>query len=446
MVRARETVRFSGMSMCNNKIIKNASWIVGCKIAQSALSFVVTMLTARFLGPSNYGLVSYAASLVAFVTPIAQLGLGSIQVQELVNDEENEGRIIGTTLLLNILSATLCVVGIISFSIIVNSTEFETILVCALYSIILFFQGAELLQYWFQTRYISKYYAVISLIAFAIVTVYRVVLLISGCSIYYFAVANAIDYIIITIALLFVYHRLGGQKLKFSFLVAKKLLRKSKHYIVSEMMVAIFSQTDRIMLKMMLNESATGIYSAAMACGSMANFVYSAIISSFRPTIFSEYKVSEQRFNSRIQQLYSLVIYLSLTVCLFVTFFAKPIIYVVYGAEYIEAVLPLQVCVWYSVFSYLGVVRNIWVLAKGKQKYLWIINFSGAIGNIALNYILIPIYGVLGAAIASLVTQVLSNVIVSAIIPEIRPSIGLMLRGINPMCCLSIIKKSESKK
>ena len=432
--------------MWNNRIFKNVSWIVGCKIAQSGLSFIVTMLTARFLGPSNYGLVSYAASLTAFVTPIAQLGLGNIQVQELVNNEKNEGENIGTTLILNILSAALCVVGIISFSFAMNNTEVETILVCALYSIILFFQGAELLQYWFQTKYISKYYAVTSLVAFAIVTAYRVVLLINRCNIYYFAVANAIDYIIITFTLLFIYCKLGGQKLKFSVVVARKLLRKSKYYIVSDMMVAIFSQTDRIMLKMLINEAATGIYSAAMACGSIANFVYSAIISSFRPTIFSDYKISEKQFNVRMQQLYSIVIYLSLTVCLSITIFAKPIIYVVYGSEYGEAVLPLQVCVWYSIFSYLGVVRNIWVLAKDKQKYLWIINFSGAIGNIALNYILIPICGVMGAAIASLFTQFLSNIIVSAIIPEIRPSISLMIHGLNPMCCLSIIKKSEEKK
>lgn len=429
--------------MLNNKIVQNASWIVGCKIAQSVLSFVVTMLTARYLGPSNYGLVSYAASLVAFVTPIAQLGLGNIQVQELVNDEENEGRILGTTLLLNIFSAILCVIGIVSFSFLANRSESETIIVCALYSIILFFQGAELLQYWFQTKYISKYYAITSLIAFAIVTAYRVVLLINGCNIYFFAVANAVDYAIITVALLFIYYKLGGQKLKFSVSIAKRLLRKSKHYIVADMMIAVFSQTDRIMLKMMLNESATGIYSAAMSCASMANFVYTAIVSSFRPAIFSEYKVSETRFNARMKQLYSLIVYLTVIVCLLVTVLAGPIIHVVYGSEYAEAILPLQICVWYSVFSYIGVVRNIWVLAKDKQKYLWIINLSGAVGNILLNYMMIPAYGVAGAAIASLLTQFLANIIVSSIIPGIRPSIGLLLRSLNPMHCISIIKKNE---
>ena len=73
-----------------NKVAKNASWIIGCRIGQAILSLVINMLTARYLGPSNYGLITYAASLVAFVLPIAQLGFNNILVQEIVNDPENE--------------------------------------------------------------------------------------------------------------------------------------------------------------------------------------------------------------------------------------------------------------------------------------------------------------------------------------------------------------------
>ena len=60
-------------------------------------------------------------------------------------------------------------------------------------------------------------------------------------------------------------------------------------------------------------------------------------------------------------------------------------------------------------FSYLGSVRNVWMLAENKQKYLWIINLSGALGNVILNLILIPIMGVNGAAVASLCTQIFAK-------------------------------------
>ena len=76
-----------------NKIFRNASWIIICRMAQSVFSLIITMLTARYLGPSNYGVISYAASVVAFVVPIMQLGFNNVLVQETVMNPDDEGKI-----------------------------------------------------------------------------------------------------------------------------------------------------------------------------------------------------------------------------------------------------------------------------------------------------------------------------------------------------------------
>ena len=70
--------------MIKNRVIKNASWIIACRVVQSILSFLIGMLTARYLGPANYGLINYASSVVAFVTPIMYLGLNAVLVQEII--------------------------------------------------------------------------------------------------------------------------------------------------------------------------------------------------------------------------------------------------------------------------------------------------------------------------------------------------------------------------
>ena len=427
--------------MFSNKILKNASWIICCKIAQSALSFLITVLTARYFGPSNYGLINYAAAVVAFVAPVAQLGLSNIQVQEIVDEPNKEGEIIGTTLSMSLISAVFCIIGVISFSAIANKSETDTIVVCALYSIILLFQSAELLQYWFQAKYLSKYSSITALIAFAIVTLYKIFLLATRKSIYFFAVSNAIDYVIITFALLAIYKKLGGKRLQFSVERAKKMFAKSKYYIVANMMIAIFSQTDRIMLKSMINDTATGLYSAAISCASVAGFVYAAIIDSYRPTIFINYKSSKTSFENSMVQLYAIIIYLSALYCIAVVVFAEPIIKIIYGNAFLDAVPPLRIAVWYSTFSYLGMARNVWILAEGRQRYLWIINLSGALGNILINYILIPIIGVSGAAVASLLTQFFANIVVSYIISDTRRSVVLMFRALNPKITYNLFKK-----
>ncbi len=426
--------------MNKNRVVKNASWIIGIQIVKSLLGLVISMLTARFLGPSNFGLINYAASIVAFVTPIMYLGLNGVLVQEIVNTPKKEGEILGTSVTMTFLSSLLCVIGVISFAAAVNRGERETVIVCALYSTLLIFQSLELLNYWFQAKLLSKYASGVALFAYAVISGYKIYLLAAHKSIYWFALSNALDYMIIVIGLFIVYKRLGGGRLRFNLSTARRLWGKSRYYIVSNMMIAIFAQTDRIMLKLMINDAATGYYSAAVACAGMTGFVFTAIIDSFRPLIFDDKKTDEIRYEKDMCRLYGIIIYLSLLQSLVITLFSGLIIKILYGAAYSASINALKLIVWYTTFSYLGSVRNIWILAENKQKYLWIINLSGALANVALNYILIPITGIMGAALASLVTQIFTNVIIGFIIRPIRYSNTLMLRALNPKEMTKAIK------
>lgn len=424
-----------------NRVLKNASWIVVCRIVQSLVGLVVGMLTARYLGPSNYGLISYAASIVAFVIPVMQLGFRNTLVQELVNQPEKEGTIMGTAILLNMIASIFCIIGVVTFVFFVNSGERDTIIVCALYSINLIFQALEMTQYWFQSKLISKYHSVTALIAYMVVAAYKIYLLVSGKSVYWFAVSQALDYMIISIVLIIIYRKLGGGGLRFSLSEGKRMFSVSKYYIVSSLMVTIFANTDSIMLKLMIDESATGFYTAAVTCAGMTGFVFGAIIDSARPSIFASLKRSREEFEKGMVQLYSVIIYMSLVQCVVISLFSGIIVHILYGAAYEAAIDPLRLVVWYTTFSYLGSVRNIWILAENNQKYLWMINLSGALLNVVLNFVMIPAMGVMGAALASVITQIFTNVLVGYIIKPIRHNNRLMLKGLDPRICLSLIRK-----
>ena len=83
--------------------------MIGSKIVQSLLGVIITMLTARYLGPSNYGLINYAASVVAFILPIGQLGLDAILVSEMIKHPQREGQTLGTAMLMSLASSVLCI-------------------------------------------------------------------------------------------------------------------------------------------------------------------------------------------------------------------------------------------------------------------------------------------------------------------------------------------------
>ena len=424
-----------------NKTLKNASWIIICRVVQAILALIISMITARYLGPSNFGLLNYAISVVAFVLPLMKLGISSILVQEFVVDPDHEGETLGTSLTLGFISALLCVGGVNAFACLTNAGETDTIIVCALYSTILVFQVFEFINYWFQRKLAAKYSSIIALIAYVVVSAYKVFLLVTNKSIYWFAIANTIDYLIIAIGLYFMYIKMGGQKLKFSWSKAKRLLSIGKYYVISDLRVVVFAQTDRIMLKMMMNNAATGYYSAAVTCAGMTQFVFGAIIDSMRPTIFEKKRESEEGYRLNLSRLFSVITYLSLIQSLFMTILAPIIIQLLYGPKFNDSIMALQIVVWYTTFSYLGSARNIWILAEKKQKYLWQINLFGALANILLNALLIPIIGVNGAAFASLITQFLTNVVTGFIFPPLRGVNKFLLKGFNPLFFIQNISR-----
>ena len=210
--------------MKQKQVFNNAKWIVICKILQSVMQLIIGMVSARFLGPSNYGLINYASSIVAFALPIMKLGLDAILVYELIESPDKEGEIMGTSLALNIFSSLLCMLGVFAFASITNFGQTETIVVCVLYSISVFFAALEMMQYWFQYKLMSKYSSIIALIAYVFVSAYKIFLLASSKSVYWFALSHSVEYGIIGILLILLYHAKGRQKFSVSLSRAKKML------------------------------------------------------------------------------------------------------------------------------------------------------------------------------------------------------------------------------
>ena len=165
------------MKLLSNNIFKNAGWLIGGKIAQSVLAFIIGILTARYLGPSNYGIIAYASSIVTFVVPIMNLGLNNVLVQEFTNHPDEEGKIVGTSICMSVISAVFCIIGLTAYTLCVDTGEPVTNIVVILYGIMLIAQAFELVQYWYQYKLLSKYMSIVSFIAYLIVSVYKFVLL-----------------------------------------------------------------------------------------------------------------------------------------------------------------------------------------------------------------------------------------------------------------------------
>lgn len=413
-----------------NKTVKNAGWLVGGKIVQMIINLFVGLLTARYLGPSNYGIINYAAAYTAFFSAICTLGINSVLVKEFIDNPGKEGKIIGTSLILRAISSFLSVIVIMCIVCVIDADEITTILVVALSSVGVIFNIFETINYWFQSKLQSKITAIISLIAYLVTAIYKVILLITNSSVIYFAFATSVDYICVAILLIFIYKKYNGGKLFFSWNYGKKLLAKSYHFIFPGLMVAIYGQVDKLMLKQMINESEIGYYSTAVSLCNIWCFILTAIIDSMYPCIMEANNQNENLFIKRNKQLYAIVFYISLFVSIIFTIFAEFIICIMYGDAYLPAAAPLRIITWYTAFSYLGVARNAWVVCKNKQNYLIYVYGSAAIANVVLNIVFIPIWGASGAAVASLLAQVLTTIVLPFFIKDLRENSKMMIEAI----------------
>lgn len=395
-------------------------WLVSGRILQMAIALVINMITARYLGVNNYGIINYVASYISFFTPICSLGLESIIIKELVDKPDRQGETIGTAMGMRIISSVFSMVAIMLFLFFIDKGNQVMLGVAFLQSIILIFNTADLFEFWYQSRLESKVSVTVRTIGYLITAVYKIAILGFQKSIYWFAFTNTLDMIIAFVLLRLVYKKSGGQKFGFNLKLGKKMLKISYNFIISGLMVAVYAQMDKIMLGQMLDTYTVGLYSVGIYICTLWNFIPEAMIASLRPGIMEAKKYDKNSYEKKLKQMYALIIWVSILYAVGVCLFSKYIILILYGKAYLGARIPLMIAVWYCGFSLTGSAREVWIICEGKQKYSKWFALIGALTNLILNYLLIPRIGMFGAAIATLVTQIMTGFIVTLLFKDTR--------------------------
>lgn len=413
-----------------NKMLVNVSWLMAGKVIHMILGFLLSLITARYLGPGNYGLINYASAYTTFFTSLCTLGISSIIVKNMIDKPEEEGESLGTTIVLRLIASFLSIGVIAGIVRMIDGNEPITLMVVTLYSISLIFQSFDIFRQWFQAKLLSKYYAITTLISYLIASAYKILLLIIGKSVEWFAVANSLDYLIVAGMLYVFYRKSKGSPLRFSMKKAKELLSISYNYILSGMMIAVYAATDKFMLKHFLDSEAVGYYALAVSLSSLWTFVLSAVIESVFPSIMRNHNTDKGKYEKSNKQLYAIVFYLSVFASLSICVLAPFIIGVLYGKQYLPSVGPLRIVVWYVTFSYLGVAREAWVVCEKKQKYLKYLYLGSAVCNVIMNAWLIPVWGTNGAAFASVFTQFSTIFIMPLFIKDFRSNVRMMVEAI----------------
>ncbi len=414
--------------LLKSKSIKNSGWIIGDQVFEMGLQLIVGMITARYLGPANYGTLSYTASFVTFFTSIATLGMDGVVIKKLIDHPDEEGLYLGSSMVFRIISSILSIISVSIIVFILNPAEELKVILVFVQSIQLTFKAIKVLESWFQRHLLSKYSSIGSMLSCVVVSAYKIYLLATGKSVIWFAFSNSVTEAVIVLVMWISYKKVGGQKLSYSFKVGKEILHESYHFIISGLMVAIYSQMDRVMIGQMIDDTAVGLYSVATTIVGMWIIIPTAVINSFQPIVMeAKHSGNEKLYITRLEQLYSAIIWMCIIVSIGVGLLAKPIIHILYGEAYLGAANSLKIAIWYETFAMIGSARGIWILCENKNKYVKYFFLIGTIVNLILNAVLIPIYSIEGAAFATLITQIVTSLIAPLLFKETRIHTKLVL-------------------
>ena len=416
------------------KIIDNIGWLFFDKILRMGVGLFVGVWIARYLGPERLGLLGFATAFVGLFGPIATLGLQGVVVRDIVRNPSGAEETLGTAAALHVVG------GVIAYGLILATISWlrpddslVKVMVGVLGSMMLL-QASQVAVYWFESQVISKYTVWVQSGVFLVFAAVKVVLILNEEPLVAFVWAMLVEAAVVALALLAVLGLRGPALTRLSASVhrAKSLLLDSWPLILSAAAIMIYMKIDQVMLGQMVGSREVGIYSAAVNLVNPLFAVTNMIVASLFPTIVSMIDDSVV-LRSRLLKLYSFVFWTAVCVAFPTVLLAEWIIVILYGSEYYEASEVLAVYVLSLPFAFWAMASSRWYLAKGLQVKLFQRAFIGAIVNIALNYVFISAFGLIGAAYATLISYALVGLMFDLHSKSTKDQFSIKLSSVNPL-------------
>ncbi len=387
------------------KYFANTSWLFAEKIIRLLVTFIVGIYIVRYLGPERFGIFSYALSFVALFSPLATIGLDNIAVRELVKDPEKKNLLLGSVFFLKLGGSVLSILLIIASVFFIHESSLAVILIIII-SFTTVFQSFNVVDLYFQSKVLSKYSVSVLSSSFLISSAFKIYLIVFRYPLIYFAVATTLEIFLLAIGYIIVY-RINGNHLfkwKFNKPLAMSLFKDSWPLMLSGVAVAVYMKIDQVMLKQMLNDTQVGYYAAAVKLCEAWYFIPVAIGTSLFPAIINAKKNNDKLFKDRLQKLYDLLAFISISIALPVTFLSNFIIKILFGSAFLPSAPVLTIYIWAGVAVFLGVATNQYLVTENYTKTIFYRTFGGMLLNIVLNIILIPVMGITGSALATLIS------------------------------------------
>jgi len=408
--RIKELIESASTHAGLRRYAANTSWMFAEQLMRMIAGVLVGVWVARYLGPTQFGQFNYVVAFAALFSSISKLGLDSVIVRDLVREPGRRDVYMGTAFWLKLIAAIITLI-IVAIATQFTSSDITTKIYIFIISSGAIFQSFEVVDFYFQSKVLSKFVSICRLIQLASSSLLKLYLIYLDASLFSFVVVSLLDQVTLAASLYvaYLFQKVDRFWSCFNWGVARGLMKDGWPMILSGVAITIYMRIDQIMIQELLGSEQVGIYSAAVRLCEVWYVIPTILTTSLFPAIVAAKKSNESVYNQRIKNLYKLMIWVSIVFAIVVTCLADWGVVFLYGAKYQLASQILKVSIWNCVIVSVGSVWSKWILAENMQKLFTYQVLLSSILNIALNIYLIKDFGVMGAAYATLVTNIIGQ-------------------------------------
>jgi O-antigen/teichoic acid export membrane protein len=413
------------------KIILNIGWLFTERILYMVVSLLVGIYVVRYLGPEDFGKLSYSYSFFYLFFAIAKLGLNDIVVRDIVQQEKFTPKILGTAFVLKLFSSVISII-LITSSIWLLNDDSQIRWMTIIIALGLLFDGFEVIDFWFQSQVLSRPIATVQSVQILLTAGARILFVFLKFPLISFAWMFFAEFLFKGLGSIWVYlkYRQSFKRWEFRWSTAVELLQDSIPMLLSAVMISIYMKIDQVMLQNLVGSKEVGIYAAAVRFSEIWYFVPMAICASVFPSVLKAKARSKREYDLKTQQLYDVMAWISLAISLVMTIVSQPLINILLGKEYDEAGIILALHIWSGPFVFLSVARGRWLIAEKLTRFEFMATSLGVVANICLNFYLIPLYGGKGAAIATLISYAFACYLAGALFPPLFKNTWMLTKAL----------------
>lgn len=420
-------------------------WLFFDKVLRMGVGLLVGAWIARYLGPEQFGLFNFAIAFISFFGAIAGLGLQGIVVRDIVRNPSCKEETLGTAGVLQLVGGVVAYCLTLSAIFLMRSEDAISKMLVAILGSTMLFKASEVVGCWFESQVQSKYTVWVQNSVFLAFAAIKVVLILNHAALIAFAWVTMAEALAVALLMGAMLGLRGPNlwQLRASLDRAKTLLKDSWPLLLSGITITIYMRIDQIMLGQMVGDEAVGIFSAAVRISEVWYFIPMAIVASVSPAILEAQKRSKAQYYQRLQHLYDLMVWLSIVVALPMTFLSTTAVTMLFGDTYAASGLVLAIHIWAAVFVFLGVASSQWFIAENRQILSFQRTALGTMVNVIFNLLLIPSYGAIGAAVATVAAQFSVGLLFDALQVETRQMFLMKLNALNLIRVLKTIWKHQ---